>query len=177
MEVGRFTAAAGCSLQGGRIERMAGHAKVLNPRQVVFAQALAGTLSPDNAPLGLRAAALRAGYKDTRNTHDVAHNLSRLPLVIAEIERQRAIASASRALSAAEWMREARRYLAAAWEAGDLPSVGRALEVNGRALGVFVEHSDGSAGVELASRLLAALAAASQPALPIAIDYVDVDAT
>ena len=144
---------------------------------MVFAQALAGTLSPNSVPLGLKAAALRAGYKDTRNTHDVAHNLSRLPLVVAEIERQRELARANRALSVTEWQQQARRYLEAAWEAGDLPSVGRALEVNGRALGVFVEHSDGSAGVELASRLLAALAAASQPALPIAIDYVDVDAT
>ncbi len=78
---------------------MAGHAKTLNPRQALFAQAVATGKT-------LTEAARVANYKDGPNLSRIATRLAQQPVVKAEIERLRARSSASHELSLERWTYE-----------------------------------------------------------------------
>ena len=107
---------------------MAGHAKTLNPRQRIFVQAVA-----EGQPY--TQAYKLAGYT-AKDSARPAH-LAKLPIVKAEIERLRARALANTEMSAVQWRAYAADYYSRALDAGDLANVGRALEINAKALGLF----------------------------------------
>ena len=134
---------------------MPGHTKILNQRQLAFAQAIAA------GGMSLHDAALRAGYSDSSRTTSV--RLMKMPIVKAEIERLTTLARASVRIDAETWNRElVYQYQKYRDEDGALAL--RALESWARSLGLFDTKAE-SGSVELASRLLALLAQAGRPQL------------
>ena len=141
---------------------MPGHTKVLNPRQVAFASFYIPLAGPG---LTMADAYVRAGYHGRpNNITSNAIRISEQPIVKAELDRRRQLAGAFLEMSAQEWRDNAKRYFEKAWDTEDLANVGRALEVNAKALGLFDTKSE-SGSVELANRLLALLAQAGRPQL------------
>ena len=118
---------------------MAGHAKTLNPRQVLFAEAIAlGTPQIEAYRI--------AGYNATAPAfaRATASRIARQPIVAAEIKRLQERARASLQLTAETWRNElTARYQQAAdgSRVGDQANALRALELWGRHLGLLEPHA------------------------------------
>lgn len=110
---------------------MTGHTKVLNPRQIVFAQAVAAGKTYADA---LRIAGSNASEK---NIHKAASELARIPIVRAEIERLKVLAGEVQGLSADWWRREIVYQYTKVREAANATDALRALELAGKHLGML----------------------------------------
>ena len=121
---------------------MPGHTKVLNQRQILFAQAVA---------LGkpLVEAYRTAGYTaNSRTAYAIASQIARRPIVTAEIKRLQERARATVEMNAERWRTElTARYQQAAEgsRVGDQANALRALELWGRHLGILEPRTDDQA--------------------------------
>ena len=121
---------------------MPGHTKVLNQRQILFAQAVA---------LGkpLVEAYRTAGYTaNSRTAYAIASQIARRPIVTAEIKRLQERARATVEMNADRWRTElTARYEQAAGgsRVGDQANALRALELWGRHLGILEPRTDDQA--------------------------------
>lgn len=137
---------------------MPGHSKILNPRQIAFAQFVVG---PDGQAMPYTEAARKAGYKDSPNLNRYATRIAQLPHVRAEIDRLKILTRATRQLTAENWHRELAYQYARVRDnmnkegGADASDALRALEAWGKAVGVFDVHD----GNERAGEVIAALAA------------------
>src|SRR3990167_2616418 len=117
---------------------MAGHAKPLTPRQVAFVMAVVSGLP-------YAGAARHAGYSvgnTPQRAASAAARIAKVPIVTAEIERLRARALATVAMTAEWWRTELAAIYQAARAATDYPSSLRALELAGRHLGLLEPRGD-----------------------------------
>ena len=139
---------------------MPGHAKTANAKQRAFAQAVAGTLQPDSHPLNLAQAYVKAGFVPDRANPS---RLANTPIVKALIAEEQVSARARQAMTADDWRANAQRYFEKAWATDDLANVGRALELNAKALAIFEPSGTGpertvevlTALADLGSRMIA----------------------
>ena len=126
---------------------MAGHSKTLNPRQYAFAQAIA------IEGLNDKEARLKAGYSNGRNQHKTSNRLKQDPLVKAEIDRLRAITSASLVMDAQTWQQELLRQYEAADNEGDRANALAALDKWAKRLNLYEQHESSSRATEVLSAL------------------------
>ncbi len=126
---------------------MAGHAKTLNPRQYAFAQAIA------IEGLNDKEARLKAGYSNGRNQHKTSNRLKQDPLVKAEIDRLRAITSASLVMDAQTWQQELLRQYEACDNEGDRANALAALDKWAKRLNLYEQHESSSRATEVLSAL------------------------
>ena len=132
---------------------MAGHTKILSPRQIAFALAV---VSGKTYLEAARIAGYKAGNDKAMST--TAGQTARLPIVAAEIKRLRDEAAAVTELTAEWWRPELAYQYNRIRDSKDADAALRALEIAGRHLGLFDRRGDDDAA-EKAARLTANLAA------------------
>lgn len=145
---------------------MPGHTKVLNPKQIAFAQAV--VFGINGQPATITEAAKHAGYHDT--TRHTPGRLAKTPIVKAEIERLRALARANMLMDAETWQREL-LYQYQTVRDDDHNAALRALDAWAKRLGLYESgdnaNSDKAALLTAHLVALAALQLANSPAVTV----------
>ena len=128
---------------------MAGHTKTLNPKQARFAEIVA--LGVNGQPVSAAQAARLAGYG--KSSQRGPADLTRRPIVQAEIERIRTQARATLIMDAQTWQQELLKQYNACDNEGDRANALAALDKWAKRLNLYEQHESSSRATEVLSAL------------------------